>query len=122
MRTLLCLLALIALPLGAATIQIVVRDDGGAIVQNVLIDIGPDSGTGDQALESIQEWRDSQEIDKRPEFPNTVAGHKAFWDDVLMTPLLRMVDLFPYSGLAAKRTTRETAEADRKRELRSVFR
>ena len=117
---LLCLLAL-ALPLGAATIQIVVRDDGGAIVQNVVIDIDPDSGTGDQALASVQDWRDSQKVNERPEFPNTVVGHKAFWDDVLMTPLRRMVDLFPYSGLAAKRTTRETAETDRKRELSSVF-
>ena len=120
MRILLCVLAL-ALPLAGAEIQIIVRADNGTIKENVTIPVDPANGTGNQALLSIQSWRDSQLEGITPKFPDTPAGREAFWRAVLTPPLKTMVKQFPYSGLAGKKATIDTAEADTSTELDSVF-
>ncbi len=120
MRTLLCLLAL-ALPLQAATIQIIVRADNGTEKENVTIPVDPANGTGNQALLSIQDWRDGQVDGLTPKFPDTQAGREAFWRAVLMPPLKDMIKRFPYSGLATKKAAKTTAGTDEDSELDSVF-
>ncbi len=119
--TLLCLLAL-ALPLGAASIQIIVRNDAATIKEDVTTTIEPSTGTGNEALLAIQDWRDSQ-LDEAgaPKFPDTVAGREAFWRAVLFPVLKRMVLQFPYPGLATKVATEGTAEGDTTTELDSAF-
>ena len=121
MRTLIfCLLAL-ALPLGAAEIQIIVRADNGTIKENVTVPVNPANGTGNQALLSIQDWRDGQLENETPKFPDTQAGREAFWRAVLMPPLKDMIKRFPYSGLATKKAAKTTAGTDEDTELDSVF-
>lgn len=122
MKTLLlCLLAL-ALPLGAATIQVVVRNDGGTIKEDVTVTLDPTNGTGNEVLLSIQDWRDSQ-LDEAglPKFPDTVAGREAFWRAVLFPVLKRMVLDFSYPGLTTKKTAEGTAGSDTTTELDSAF-
>ncbi len=121
MKTLLCLLAL-ALPLGAATIQIIVLNDSAVEKENVTITVNPSTGTGNEALLAIQDWRNSQLDDAGvPKFPDTVAGREAFWRAVLFPVLKRMVLKFPYPGLATLVATEGTAEGDTQTELDSGF-
>ncbi|KKK88335.1 hypothetical protein LCGC14_2744210 [marine sediment metagenome] len=121
MRTIIFLLAL-ALPLGAASIQIIVRNDGGTIKEDVTTTVNPSTGTGNEALLAIQDWRDSQLDDAGvAKFPDTVAGREAFWRAVLFPVLKRMVLQFPYSGLATKKAAEGTAAGDIATELDSAF-
>lgn len=109
----------------SASIQIVVRADNGTIKENVTITISPANATGNAALLAIKDWRDAQ-LDNadppQPLFPDTQAGHEAFWRTVLIPPLKIKVLLFPWADLAAKKTISETtASADMNTELRSAF-
>ena len=89
MRLLLAFLVL-AVVASAASIQIVVRNDGGTIKEDVTITVNPANGTGNAVLLSIKNWRDAQ-LDNadppQPLFPDTQAGHKAFWRTVLVPSL-----------------------------------
>ena len=124
MRFLLLPLVL-ASSLTAASIQIIVRNDGGTIKEDITIPVNPANGSGNEALLAIQDWRDAQ-LDNaeppQPLFPDTQAGHEAFWRTILIPPLKHHVLLFPWADLAAKKAISEnTASADMNAELGSAF-
>lgn len=121
MKKLLYLLAL-ALPLSAASIQIIVKNDGGTIKEDVTITVNPASATGNAALLAIQDWRDAQ-LDgaEAPKFPDTVAGREAFWRAVLLPPLKAMILDFSYAALTTNKDAETTAKTNTNTELDSVF-
>jgi len=122
-RFVLALLA--AVSLSAASIQIIVRADNGRIKESVTITVNPANGTGNEALLAIKAWRDAQLDNNEPPqalFPNTRAGHLAFWKTVIIPPLRVKARQFPWASLAAKIAISEsTATADTNAELRSAF-
>ena len=129
MRKITCLwfgLMLSALLASAASIQIVVRADNGTIKEDVTITVNPANGPGNAALTSIRNWRDAQ-LDNadppQPLFPDSQAGHEAFWRTVFIPSLKVKFLLFPWPALAAKKAKAErTAADDMNAELRSAFR
>ena len=124
MKKLFFLLVLV-LPLGAASIQIIVRADNGTIKEDVTITVNPANGTGNEVLLAIRNWRDAQ-IDNanppQPLFPDTQLGHEAFWRTIMVPPLKVKVLEFPWADLAAKKVISESAAtADTNAELGSAF-
>ncbi len=128
MRTIisLCFSLVLSVPLAsAASIEIIIRNDAGTIKDHVTILVNPANGSGNDVLLAIKDWRDAQLDNAEPPnplFPDTQAGHEAFWGTVIIPPLKIKVLLFPWADLAAKKAISEsTAADDMNAELRSAF-